>query len=90
MSSELSLYVNRLMTARIVGMPSAESDALLEELFLHMEQPRFIHEHVWQPGDLLMRDNLCTIHARTDFDRAERRVLRRVTVRGDQPEAASA
>jgi taurine dioxygenase len=88
MSGEPSLYVNRLMTSRIVGMPSAESDALLEELFRHMEQPRFIHEHIWQSGDLLMWDNLCTMHARTDFDPAERRVLRRVTVRGTQPEAA--
>jgi taurine dioxygenase len=37
-----------------------------------------------------MWDNLCTMHARTDFDPAERRVLRRVTVRGEQPEAAAA
>lgn len=90
MSGEPSLYVNRLMTARIVGMSSAESDALLEELFRHIKHPRFIHEHVWRPGDLLMWDNLCTMHARTDFDPAERRVLRRVTVRGEQPKAASA
>jgi len=37
-----------------------------------------------------MWDNLCTMHARTDFDPAERRVLRRVTLRGEQPEPASA
>lgn len=87
-SGKPSLYVNRLMTSRIVGIPAEESDALLEELFEHMENPNFIHEHVWKPGDLLMWDNLCAMHARTDFDPGERRILRRVTVRGEQPTAA--
>jgi len=83
-----SLYVNRLMTARILGMPEAEGSELLESLFAHMEQPQFIFEHAWRPGDLIMWDNLCTMHARRDFDPNERRVLRRVTVRGEQPKAA--
>ena len=83
-----SLYVNRLMTSRILGMAESESAQLLEVLFEHMEQPQFIYEHKWQPGDLVMWDNLCTMHARRDFDPNERRILRRVTVRGQQPEAA--
>jgi taurine dioxygenase len=81
-----SLYVNRLMTAGIVGMPAEESDRLLQFLFDHQEQPRFIYEHVWRRGDLLIWDNRCTLHARTDFDAAERRMLRRVTVVGEKPE----
>ena len=87
-SGRRSLYVNRLMTRRLVGLDAQESEALLDELFSHMEQDCFIYEHVWEPGDLLMWDNLCTMHARTDFDKSERRVLRRVTVRGEQPQAA--
>lgn len=80
-----ALYVNRLMTRFIEGMPADESEALLELLFKHQEQPQFIYEHVWRPGDLLMWDNRCALHARTDFSPEERRLMRRVTVLGEKP-----
>ena len=80
-----ALYVNRLMTVRIEGLPEAESDELLNLLFDHQEQPEFVYAHVWRPGDLLMWDNRCTLHARTDFSAAERRLMRRVTILGEKP-----
>jgi taurine dioxygenase len=80
-----ALYVNRLMTESIVGMDRAESDAILARLFDHQENPAWIYEHVWRPGDLLMWDNRCTLHARTDFDASERRLLRRCVVLGEKP-----
>ena len=80
-----ALYVNRLMTREIEGLPRKESDALLEKLFVHQEQPKFIYEHVWRPGDILMWDNRCTLHARTDFSAGERRLLRRVAILGEKP-----
>jgi taurine dioxygenase len=76
------LYVNRLMTKRIEGIDEAESAALLDRLFDHAERPEFIYTHKWRPGDVLLWDNCCTIHARTDFDPAEQRHLRRFTIRG--------
>jgi taurine dioxygenase len=75
-----ALYVNRLMTGYIVGMPREESTVLLEALFDHQEQPQFIYEHRWTPGDVLIWDNRCVNHARTDFDASELRKLRRVVV----------
>ncbi len=80
-----ALYVNRLMTREIEGLPREESDTLLQQLFDHQEQPQFIYEHVWRPGDILMWDNRCTLHARTDFSAGERRLLRRVTILGEKP-----
>jgi taurine dioxygenase len=80
-----ALYVNRLMTREIEGLPREESDALLQKLFDHQEQRRFIYEHVWRSGDILMWDNRCTLHARTDFPAGERRLLRRVTILGERP-----
>jgi taurine dioxygenase len=80
-----ALYVNRLMTVRIEGLPEAESEELLELLFAHQEQVELIYEHVWRPGDLVMWDNRCTLHARTDFSPAERRLMRRVTILGEKP-----
>jgi taurine dioxygenase len=80
-----ALYVNRLMTREIEGLPREESDAILEKLFDHQEEPRFVYGHVWRPGDILMWDNRCTLHARTDFSAGERRLLRRVTILGEKP-----
>jgi taurine dioxygenase len=78
-----SLFVDRLMTARIEGVSDEESARILAELYEIGERPEFIYEHFWQPGDFLMWDNRCTIHARTDFPKNERRLLRRCTVEGD-------
>ena len=80
-----ALFVNRLMTLSIVGLPRAESDAILAFLFEHQERRDFVYEHVWTPGDLLIWDNRSSLHARTDFSASERRRLRRVTVLGDKP-----
>ena len=78
-----SLFVDRLMTACIEGVPANESSAILDQLYEIGERPQFIYEHVWKLGDFLMWDNRCTIHARTDFPKHERRLLRRCTVQGE-------
>jgi taurine dioxygenase len=83
-----ALYVNRLMSHRIEGLSEAESDALLEELFTYGEDPAVRYEHVWKVGDLVMWDNLCSMHARTDFPRTERRLMRRFTIAGGPVTAA--
>ena len=80
-----ALYVNRLMTREIEGLPRQESEAILQKLFDHQEQPRFVYEHVWRVGDIVMWDNRCTLHARSDFSAGERRLLRRVTILGEKP-----
>ena len=78
-----TLFVDRLMTTRIEGMSQDESDAILDQLYEIGERREFIFEHVWKLGDFLMWDNRCTIHARTDFPKEERRLLRRCTVEGE-------
>lgn len=83
-----ALYISRLMTARIEGLPRAESDAILEQLFDISEDPAIVYEHVWTAGDVAMWDNRCSIHGRTDFAPTERRLLRRCTVEGGPAVAA--
>ena len=80
-----ALFVNRLMTRAVEDMPETEGRALLLELFDHMENPDFVYEHRWRPGDLLMWDNRCTAHARRDFDPEEPRMMRRLTILGETP-----
>jgi len=80
-----SLYLNRFMTDHVVDMDPDESRNLLDELFDHMEQDKFIYEHPWKVGDLAIWDNRCLLHARTDFDSSEKRQLRRFAVTGERP-----
>ena len=77
-----ALYVSRLMSARIEGLPKAESEAALEQLFEISEHPSIVYEHSWDVGDLVIWDNWCSIHMRKDFPRDEPRLMRRLTVEG--------
>ena len=79
-----ALYVNPLITARVEDTPTDEGDALLDELFEFTKRPELIYEHAWRPGDLVMWDNWCSCHARTDFPESERRMLRRCTILGQK------
>ena len=51
-------------------------------VFDHSEKREFVYEHVWRVGDLLLWDNRCSSHARTDFPSSERRLMLRTTVQG--------
>jgi taurine dioxygenase len=78
-----AVYVNRLMTEYVVDMDKDASAALLARLYDHSEQAEFVYEHVWQVGDLVVWDNRCSMHGRTDFPSDQRRLLWRVTIKGD-------
>jgi len=78
-----TLFVDRLMTTRIEGLGAEESSAILDQLYEIGERREFIFEHVWRLDDFVMWDNRCTTHARTDFPKHERRLLRRCTVEGE-------
>ena len=78
-----AVYVNRLMTEEVIGLPKDESDRLLAALFDHSENPDFVYEHSWQVGDLLLWDNRNSMHARRDFPDGERRLMLRTTIAGD-------
>ncbi|MCE3000220.1 MAG: TauD/TfdA dioxygenase family protein [Betaproteobacteria bacterium] len=76
------LFVNEGHTSHMYGMPEAEGDALLRQLYDHIIQPEFIYSHHWAPGDLLMWDNVAVQHKATfDYDPLPR-LLYRTTVRG--------
>ncbi|MDA0652516.1 MAG: TauD/TfdA family dioxygenase [Proteobacteria bacterium] len=80
-----SLFVSELMTDEIIGLPEDESRDLLNFLFEHQRRDEFVYAHAWRPGDLLMWDNRCSVHARTDFPSDQRRLLRRLTLYDEHP-----
>jgi len=64
----------------IVGWPVPEARCFLRDLIEHATQPRFVYRHSWRVGDLVIWDNLATMHRGRPFDDAKhRRELRRVT-----------
>jgi taurine dioxygenase len=77
-----AVYVDRLMTMKVVDTPQAESDELLNAVFDHSEREEFVFRHVWRVGDLLVWDNRCSAHARDDFPSDQRRLMWRTTVKG--------
>ena len=87
-SGRKALYVNRLMTAEILGLSHKESETILSLMFDVAEHPDHVYEHVWAPGDLLLWDNFCSSLARTDFSNGEVRLLRRCQVEAESAPTA--
>ena len=75
-----ALYVNELMSAMIEGYDEDVSREIIDRLVEHVKSADVIYDHKWQRGDLVMWDNWCTMHARTDFPRDQTRMLRRYTI----------
>ncbi|HEY8069869.1 MAG TPA: TauD/TfdA family dioxygenase [Burkholderiales bacterium] len=66
--------------SKIVDWPVPEGRLLLRDLTEHATQPRFVYRHEWRVGDLVIWDNLATMHRGRPFDDVRhRRELRRVT-----------
>jgi alpha-ketoglutarate-dependent 2,4-dichlorophenoxyacetate dioxygenase len=72
--------------SRIVDWPVPEGRLLLRDLIEHATQARFVYRHAWRPGDLVIWDNLATMHRGRPFDDLKhRRELRRVTTLDVRP-----
>ncbi len=76
-----SLYLGRRPNAWIVGLSDADSDALLGELWAHVQQGPHLWTQEWRQGDLVIWDNRCTLHRRNQLDPSLRRLMHRTQVR---------
>ncbi|WP_421994559.1 TauD/TfdA dioxygenase family protein [Roseococcus sp.] len=85
------LYCNPGYAMHIEGMEKDESDAMLDYLFRHQSQAKYLHSHAWTPGDVLMWDNIGTTHnAMADYGPDEPRFILRVQVMASLDYAALA
>jgi taurine dioxygenase len=80
-----NLFVNPKFTVRIVDMPQAQSEELLRLLYRHMTRPEFLVRYHWRPRTLAFWDNRATMHYGIFDYEGERRIMHRVTLRGDEP-----
>ncbi len=67
---------------KILGWPVPEARAFIRDLTEIATQPAFVYRHVWQPFDLVMWDNRCTMHRARRYDATQVRDMRRTTVAG--------
>ncbi|BBK43286.1 taurine dioxygenase [Allostella vacuolata] len=75
-----AVFLSEHTAVRINELPIAEGEALIAELRGWIADPRFGYRHRWQPGDMLLWDNIILQHAREPFDTSHRRTLRRTPV----------
>jgi taurine dioxygenase len=79
------LYCNPGYAMRINELPEGESDELLAFLFKHQLQPKYCYAHSWTEGDVLMWDNIGTLHqAWPDYTADEHRLIKRCQVMADR------
>ena len=79
------IFLGRRHSAYVNGCTLEESEALLNELWAHSTDPRFVYEHHWQVGDVVVWDNRATLHRRDAFNSDSRRVLYAAQVEGHRP-----
>lgn len=79
------IFLGRRHSAYVNGCTLEESEALLNELWAHATHPRFVYEHHWAVGDVVVWDNRATLHRRDAFDSSSRRVLYAAQVEGHRP-----
>ena len=73
---------------QFVGMTREESEPLIRYLYAQAHRPDIVYRHIWQPGDVVMWDNRCTLHyAVHDYGR-EPREMHRIALKAREAVAA--
>ncbi len=79
------LYANPGYAIAINGLPKAQSDAILEQLFELQLQDKYLYSHKWSQDSVLMWDNIGTTHnAVADYGPDEHRYMQRCQVMADR------
>ena len=81
-SGRAFLYLSPRFTLHIEGFAPDISCALLDEIFAHLENPRFCYRHEWQENDLMIWDNHCLNHRVRAYAAESTRHRLRVAVSG--------
>ena len=80
-TGRLVLYANPGYSIRINELPADESTRILDFLFAHQLQEKFQYRHRWSVGDVLMWDNMGTLHNTIpDYGPDEHRYIKRCQV----------
>lgn len=87
-SAKKALFVNPQFTLFIKGMEERESRALLDTLFRVTSVLEHQYRHRWEPDMVVFWDNRSTQHAAVHDYYPQRRLMERVTIKGDRPQGS--
>lgn len=82
-SGRKCLYLGRRLNSYVFDLPLEESETLLDEVWAHTCRAKFVWEHKWKVGDLLVWDNRCTMHHRKAFPPESRRLMHKSITAGE-------
>jgi len=69
----------------VEGMSLEDSNMLLARLLEWSTQDQYVYRHTWREGDFVLFDNTGTIHRAGNYPLNSKRLLRRTTLRGEEP-----
>ncbi len=81
-SGEPTLYLGRRRNAWIAGLPLDESERLLNIIWTYATAAPVTLRHQWRLGDVVLWNNLTTMHRRDAFPATEFRTLHRSQIKG--------
>jgi taurine dioxygenase len=81
-SGEHTLYLGRRRNAYIPGLPVAESERLLNIIWSYATMGSCTLCHHWRLGDVVLWNNLTTMHRRDSFPADQFRTLHRSQIKG--------
>lgn len=90
LTGKKAVFVNPQFTLFIKGMEERESRTLLDTLFRLTSIHEIQYRHRWEPDMLVFWDNRSTQHSAVHDYYPQRRLMERVTVKGDRPEGPGA
>jgi alpha-ketoglutarate-dependent 2,4-dichlorophenoxyacetate dioxygenase len=74
----------------VEGMDPDEGRELVDGLYAHATQDKYVFRHTWRQHDLVIWDNRCTMHAATPLlSNDYRRDMRRTTINEGGPETSA-
>ena len=80
-----SLFINQVYSITVNGLNEKDSNELLEFLFFHMGQEKYIYKHKWEKNMLIMWDNRTVNHCAQGGYQGYKRLLHRITLAGSRP-----
>lgn len=79
------LYCSNAHTVNLEGMTPEESHPVLEYIYSVQQREEFGCRFHWEPGSVAFWDNRCAQHNALNDYQGHRRVMHRVTLKGDRP-----
>lgn len=86
-SGRKSIYLShKTLTRGFAGMTAEESTGLHDYLLDHISKPEFTCRFRWAPGSLAFWDNRSALHYAINDYHGQKRVMHRVTIKGEHVE----